>query len=114
MATKDRAKLLQDLRDVRVWLETHHLGTGAKLSVHWLGRQPGKDIAHILVHGRGDPAVHESLRREACRAMAALGYRLDPDARGAHRYIEVADTQGMSAHARLEAIRRINDAVAET
>lgn len=112
MVTKDRAQLLQDLRDVRVWLETHHPGTGAKLSVHWAGKQPGRDIANILVHGRGDPAVHASLRRDACRAMTTLGYRLDPDARGAHRFIEFADTRSMSAHARLEAIWRINDAVA--
>ena len=114
MATKDRAQLLQDLRGVRVWLETHHPGTGAELSTHWFGKQPSKDIAHLILQGPGDPAVHKSLWREACRAMAALGYRLDPGARGAHRYIEFADTRSMSAHARIEAIRRINEAVAET
>jgi hypothetical protein len=114
MITKDRAQLLQDLRNVRVWLETYHPGSGAELSVHWLGKQPDKHIALIIVHGPGDPAVHKSLRHEACRAMAALGYRVDPDARGVHRYIEVADTRGMSAHARLEAIQRIKEAVAGT
>jgi hypothetical protein len=100
-------QLRRDLKHVRVWLETLHLGTGARLLVHWHRNASSRALSHVVVHGRGDPAVHQAMWRDASPAMVALGYRINPASIGPRTLVEVSERRSMSAHARIEGIRRV-------
>ncbi len=100
-----------DFRAVRAWLEHRWPDTGAALVVYRVKAAPADELARAFVAGPGGTSDYVHMERDAVRALAALGYRLaDPG----HQQLAVAEIRAcdLSAHARLEAIRRIEEALA--
>jgi hypothetical protein len=67
---------LADLRAVRAWLEHRTPDSDAALVVYRDRTAPADELACVHVVGPGGASDHADIKRDAIRALLALGYRL--------------------------------------
>jgi hypothetical protein len=102
----------RDLTAVQIWIRTQPGGEALHLVVQRPVTRPGdRQIAYLLLVGPGDDVVRRRLRCDAHRALLAWGWRIEL-APARDIYDVHPDTEDLSSHERIAALRRVQTALA--
>ncbi len=109
--TRAAARQLEtDARDVAIWLEARAPGILVRLEIQRHHSCEDHEIAHVVPHVT-ERETRRKLRPTAEKALQALGWTLKPEGRDVRSIYVRGAGRVLSAHQRLAAISRVEDAM---
>lgn len=103
--------LRDDLTDASIWLKDRYPAERYVFAVDYYHHQKSsKDIAYVVIIGP-ERNRRRTIRASATRALEALGWRITPDGGGDVLDAFPSPADSVSAHKRLRAIQRVEDAL---
>ncbi|EPX80943.1 hypothetical protein [Litoreibacter arenae] len=111
----ERIDLLRDdLTDVAIWLKYRHSDENFVFVVDYFHHQKySKEIAYVVILGP-EKERRRAIRAAATLAIEALGWRIVPGGGGDVIDAQPDSTRDLSAHERLQAIGRVQNALDQT
>ncbi|WP_209059201.1 hypothetical protein [Paracoccus sp. R12_2] len=109
--TRAAARQLEtDARDVAIWLAARAPGILVRIEIQRHHGCEDQELAHVVPHVT-EPEARRKLRAAAERALQAFGWTLKPEGRDVWSIFVQGEGRTLSAHQRLAAISRLEDAM---